>query len=155
MIRKDKFFRYFKGLYTKYVIKLPVFAFLVLFVGFVLLFFVVRSTDTDVFKTFNGNISIDAAGTKQIIVDVSADDGCNLNDSSRVFWYTDKRVAIHAADDFDIMSQDGLVRVVIRPAGEPASALADTAAVQVDLAIGKQTLLDRIFGKGVQKLGIR
>lgn len=125
----------FQQLYVKYLIKNPV-----LFYGFMALFLAVflglsLFIKLDVVKSYsasiNGNIvSVEGANTELIL-------------ENKVYYYTNRNEKIYKSEAIDVSYSGGNLSIVItgNEQGEVSG------GISVDVIVGKQTLLERIFLK--------
>ena len=125
----------FQQLYVKYLIKNPA-----LFYGFIALFLAVffglsLTIKLDVVKTYpasiNGSIvSVEGANAESIL-------------GNKVYYYTNRNERIYKSEATNVIDDGGYLSIAIK--GNEQGEV--SGAISVDLVVGKQTLLERIFVK--------
>jgi hypothetical protein len=125
----------FQQLYVKYLIKNPA-----LFYGFIGLFLIIflvlsLSIKLDVVKSYPASIagnviSVESANAEAI-------------SGNKVYYYTNRNEKIYKSEANDISADDGEIKIVIT--GNEQGEI--SGEINIDLVVGKQALLERIFVK--------
>jgi hypothetical protein len=139
-------------LYTRYFIKFPILVFIVIIIGFLVLFYLISSTNTDVFKTFDGTVVKASDGSFHIETVIGSPAGLNITDKSRAFWYKSKQETVNTISYITVQTTGTEMKIELYPAAESVTEMngLEGSTVSVDIAVYNQTLFDRVLHKGAK-----
>jgi hypothetical protein len=129
----------FSRLYVKYLIKTPLLFYLFFSIGAILFVYMTISVRIDVMKTYD-------ASYKDGVITIAANENII---TEKIFVYSNRNEKIYGVHIDKVVNEEDRMYIYVAQGDDAFEKLLDD--IKVDMVIGKQSLLERIFvkaGKG-------
>ena len=132
---------YFIQRYMKYTVKSPVSVLTIITLGLSILFYLVYTTNINVYKTYEGRVVTEG---HSVYIQATLD-APNINES--IYWYADRQATIFDAREFKVIKTDISYIIKVVPLEKDVDYLLSKNFVYIDIPTSKITVLSRILSR--------